>query len=210
MHVNFLATSRHARTPSGARLTAADRCPAPRGATAPGEDPCAHEPPAPTLVLAAALEALNVEHAHAEASRSRATGLLTACGVLLALTVGLGATAAQSAQKLSHIGSPVAVCASAAAALCLLVAALLSGLVFAPSGVTRTPVDGLRDLADRRFHVADPQVLSAEALAHLSAARAANRCSRTRILRALTFYLAALGFLGAQVLLIALVHLLGV
>lgn len=151
-----------------------------------------------------------MEHAHAEASRSRAAGLLTACGVLLALTVGLGSTAAQSAQKLSQIGGPLAVSASAAAAVCLLVAAVLSGLVFAPSALARTPVEELRDFAEKRFRLADQQVLSNHALEHLAAARAANLASRTRILRALGFYLGALGFLGAQVLVIALVHLLGV
>jgi hypothetical protein len=43
-------------------------------------------PPDHDEVLDIALEALRFEHAHAEASRSRAAGLLTACGVLLALT----------------------------------------------------------------------------------------------------------------------------
>ena len=157
-----------------------------------------------------ALEALAAEHAHAEASRSRATGLLTACGVLLALTVGLGSTAAQAAQKLSAIGAPIAVCAGAAAGVSLLVAAILSGLVFAPSDQSRTPVEELRELSEMRFRVADPDLLSRRALAHLTAARTANLVSRRRILRAVAFYVAALGFLGAQVLLIALVHLLGV
>ena len=61
--------------------------------------------PDPGEVLEVALEALRVEHAHAEAARSRAAGLLTACGVLLALTAGLGSAAAQAAQKLSHLGA---------------------------------------------------------------------------------------------------------
>lgn len=204
MHVPSLSTSRHPRLPGGAHSDAVERRHARRSTDVPGD------PPAAALVLAAALEALNVEHAHAEASRSRATGLLTACGVLLALTVGLGSTAAQSAQKLSGIGSPVAVCASAAAAVCLLVSAILSGLVFAPSSVAGAPVEELREFAERRFLVGDERVLASEALGHLSAARAANLGSRTRILRAVAFYIAALGFLGAQVLLIALVHLLGV
>ena len=56
--------------------------------------------PDPDAVLDVALEALRFEHAHAEAARSRAAGLLTACGVLLALTAGLGSAAAQAAQKL--------------------------------------------------------------------------------------------------------------
>jgi hypothetical protein len=172
--------------------------------------PPAGEAPAPEQVLAAALEGLATEHAHAEASRSRAAGLLTACGVLLALTVGLGATAAQAAQKLSQIGAPIAVCAGAAAAVCLLVAAVLSGLVFAPSSHSRTPVEELRELSDTRLCTADPDLLSSRAVMHLTAAREANLASRRRILRAMAFYIAALGFLGAQVLLVALVHLLGV
>jgi Na+/glutamate symporter len=166
--------------------------------------------PAPEQVLTAALDALAVEQAHAEAARSRAAGMLTACGVLLALTVGLGTTAAQAAEKLSQIGAPIAVCAAAAAATCLLVAAVLSGLVFAPSQRSRTPVEELRDLSEKRFRVADPEQLSTHARAHLAAARRANLQSRGRILRAMAFYVAALGFLGAQALLIALVHLLGV
>src|ERR1700733_3900533 len=97
--------------------------------------------PTDDQVLTAALEALAVEHAHAEASRSRAAGLLTACGVLLALTVGLGATAAQAAQQLSQIGAPIASSAAAAAAICLLVAAVLSGRVFAPSSGSRTAIE---------------------------------------------------------------------
>ncbi|HTW42895.1 MAG TPA: hypothetical protein VMD79_11320 [Solirubrobacteraceae bacterium] len=168
------------------------------------------EAPGADQVLDAALEALRVEHAHAEAARSRAAGLLTACGVLLALTVGLGATAAQAAQKLSRIGAPIAVCAAAAAAICLLVAAVLSGLVFAPSSRTRGAVEELRELSQTRFRVGDAGVLGAHARAHLVAAQEANRQSRRRILRAMAFYVAALGCLGAQALVIAAVRLLGV
>lgn len=161
-------------------------------------------------LLTAALEALSVEHAHAEASRSRAAGLLTACGVLLALTVGLGATAAQAAQRLSHIGTPIAVCAAAAAAVCLLVSAVFSGLVFAPSARVRTPIEELRELAQTRLRVGDPHTLAANAQRHLAAATEANLQSRRRILRAIAFYIGALGVLGAQALVIALVHLVGV
>ena len=46
-------------------------------------------PPDPDAVLDVALEALRFEHAHAEAARSRAAGLLTACGVLLAVAGGI-------------------------------------------------------------------------------------------------------------------------
>jgi hypothetical protein len=130
--------------------------------------------------------------------------------VLLALTVGLGSTAADAAQKLSHIGTEVVIIAAGLAAICLLVSAVLAGLVFAPSHLTRTPVEELRDLAELRFRVGDPVELSRNALERLAAARDANLRSRSRILRALAFYLGALGFLGAQVLLIALVHLFGV
>jgi hypothetical protein len=173
------------------------------------EVPQPDAPPA-QQVLTAALEALSVEHAHAEASRSRAAGLLTACGVLLALTVGLGATAAQAAQRLSHVGAPIAVCAAATAGVCLLVAGVLSGLVFAPSTQSRTPVEELRELAEVRFRVADAERLADHALRHLAAARTSNLRSRSRILRAMGFYVAALGVLGAQVLLVAVVHLVGV
>ena len=134
-------------------------------------------PPTAERVFEAAREALGVEHAHAEASRSRAAGLLTACGVLLALTVGLGASAAQAAQRLSHVGAPIAVCAAAAAALCLLAAAVLSGLVFAPSSRSRTPVEELRELSETRLRVADDELLSARARERLDAARLPP-CSR--------------------------------
>lgn len=166
--------------------------------------------PTDDQVLTAALEALGVEHAHAEASRSRAAALLTACGVLLALTVGLGATAAQAAQTLSQIGAPIAISAAAAAAICLLVAAVLSGLVFAPSSESRTAIEELRELSATRFRLGDPGLLGIHARSHLASARAANLRSRRRILQAIAFYIAALGFLGAQALTIAVAHLLGV
>ena len=82
--------------------------------------------------------------------------------------------------------------------------------MFAPSSKSRTPIEELRELSDTRFRVADPDLLSRQALVHVAAARSANRASRRRILRAMAFYVAALGFLGAQALLVALVQLLGV
>ena len=164
----------------------------------------------PDAVLQVALEALRFEHAHAEASRSRAAGLLTACGVLLALTAGLGSAAAQAAQKLSHLGAAVTVCAAALTALLLLAAAAISGQVFAPSDKSRMALEELRDFTELRFRAADNERVSAEALERLAAARAANLVSRSRSIRAMALYVAALGVLGAQVLLIALVHLLGI
>ena len=164
----------------------------------------------PDAVLQVALEALRFEHAHAEASRSRAAGLLTACGVLLALTAGLGSAAAQAAQKLSHLGAAVTVCAAALTALLLLAAAAISGQVFAPSDKSRMALEELRDFTELRFRAADKERISAEALERLAAARAANLVSRSRSIRAMALYVAALGVLGAQVLLIALVHLLGI
>ena len=164
----------------------------------------------PDEVLDIALEALRFEHAHAEASRSRAAGLLTACGVLLALTAGLGSAAAQAAQKLSHLGAAVTVCAAALTAVLLLAAAAVSGQVFAPSGKSRMALEELREFAELRFRAVDRDVLSREALERLAAARAANLTSRSRSLLAMALYIGALCVLGAQVLLIAGVHLLGV
>jgi hypothetical protein len=166
--------------------------------------------PAPGEVLDVALEALRVEHAHAEASRSRAAGLLTACGVLLALTAGLGSAAAQAAQKLSHLGAAVTVCAAALTAVFLLGAAAMSGQVFAPSRKSRMALEELREFAELRFRAADQDVLARAALERLAAARAANLTSRSRSLLAMALYIGALCVLGAQVLLIAIVHLLGV
>jgi hypothetical protein len=166
--------------------------------------------PDPDAVLDVALEALRFEHAHAEASRSRAAGLLTACGVLLALTAGLGSAAAQAAQKLSHLGAAVTVCAAAATAVLLLASAALSGRVFAPSQKSRMALDEFREFAELRFRAADKDLLSRVALEHLAAARAANVTSRSRSLLAMALYIGALGVLGAQVLLIALVRLLGI
>jgi hypothetical protein len=166
--------------------------------------------PDPDEVLDVALEALRFEHAHAEAARSRAAGFLTACGVLLALTAGLGSAAAQAAQKLSHLGAAVTVCAAALTALFLLGAAAISGQVFAPSQKSRMALEELRDFAELRFRAADRELLSHAALERLGAARAANLKSRSRSIRAMALYVGALGVLGAQVLLIAIVHLLGI
>ncbi len=166
--------------------------------------------PDPGEVLEVALEALRVEHAHAEASRSRAAGLLTACGVLLALTAGLGSAAAQAAQKFSHFGAAVTVCLAALTAMLLLGAAAISGQVFAPSRKSRMALEEFRDFAELRFRAADKEVLSSAALQRLAAARAANLTSRSRSILAMALYVGALGVLGAQVLLIAVVHLLGV
>lgn len=166
--------------------------------------------PDPDAVLDVALEALRFEHAHAEASRSRAAGLLTACGVLLALTAGLGSAAAQAAQKLSHLGAAVTVCAAAATAVLLLASAALSGRVFAPSQKSRMALDEFREFAELRFRAADKDLLSRVALEHLAAARAANVTSRSRSLLAMALYIGALGVLGAQVLLIAVVRLFGI
>ena len=179
---------------------------------APPEPPArvAHVVPDAGAVLDAALEALRVEHAHAEASRSRAAALLTACGVLLALTAGLGSAAAQAAQKLSHLGAAVTVCAAALTALLLLGAAAVAGQMFAPSNKSRMALEEMRELAEVRFGVADPKLCSEAALERLAAARAANLRSRSRSIHAMALYVGALGVLGAQVLLIAIVHLLGI
>jgi hypothetical protein len=95
-------------------------------------------------VFDAALEALRFELAHAEASRSRAAGMLTATGVLLALTVSLSSTASTAVSHLTYIGKTVVIVAAALASVCLLAAGVLSGLVFAPARRTRTPVEEMR------------------------------------------------------------------
>jgi hypothetical protein len=166
--------------------------------------------PDPDEVLGIALEALRFEHAHAEAARSRAAGLLKACGVLLALTAGLGSAAAQAAQKLSHLGATVTVCAAALTAVLLLGAAAVSGQVFAPSRKSRMALEEFREFAELRFRAADKDQLSRAALERLASARAANLSSRSRSILSMALYVGALGVLGAQVLLIALVHLFGI
>jgi hypothetical protein len=185
---------------------------APVATNAPEPSPVREAAPAPDPdeVLDIALETLRFEHAHAEASRSRAAGLLTTCGVLLALTASLGSAAAQAAQKLSHLGGAVTVCAAALTAFLLLASAAVSGLVFAPAHRSRTALDELRELTEVRFRAADKEVLSRAALERLAAVRAANLVLRSRNHRARALYIAALGVLGAQVLLIAVVHLLGI
>ncbi len=185
---------------------------APMATRTPVTSPVPEAPPAPDPgeVLDVALEALRFEHAHAEASRSRAAGLLTTCGVLLALTAGLGSAAAQAAQRLSHLGAAVTVCAAAVTAALLLASAAVSGLVFAPAHRSRTALDELRELTEIRFRAADKTLLSRAALERLAAVRAANLVLRSRNHRARALYIGALGVLGAQVLLIAVVHLLGV
>ena len=182
------------------------------GPRAVSPDPAPDQRPAPDpdAVLDVAIEGLRFEHAHAEASRSRAAGLLTACGVLLALTAGLGSAAAQAAQHLSHLGAAVTVCAAALTAVLLLAAAAVVGQVFAPSGKSRMALEEFRDFAELRLRAADKEMLSRVALERLAAARAANLKSRSRGICAMALYVGALGVLGAQVLLIAIVHLLGV
>ena len=130
--------------------------------------------------------------------------------MLLALTAGLGSAAAQAAQKLSPLGAAVTVCLAALTAMLLLGAAAISGQVFAPSRKSRMALEEFREFAELRFRAADKEVLSRAALERLAAARAANLTSRSRSILAMAFYVAALGVLGAQVLLIAIVHLLGV
>ena len=186
-------------------LAAARPAPA-RAAAAPADSLT----PDPDAVLDVALEALRFEHAHAEASRSRAAGLLTACGVLLALTAGLGSAAAQAAQKLSHLGAAVTVCAAAVTAVLLLASAAMSGQMFAPSRRSRMALEELREFAELRFRAADKELLSRVALERLAAARAANLLARSRSIRAMSLYVGALGVLGAQVLLIAVVRLVGI
>ena len=68
----------------------------------------------------------------------------------------------------------------------------------------------MRELAEVRFGVADPKLCSEAALERLAAARAANLRSRSRSIHAMALYVGALGVLGAQVLLIAIVHLFGI
>lgn len=172
-------------------------------------DPRAGQVPTSDAVLDVALEALRFEHAHAEASRSRAAGLLTSCGVLLALTAGLGSAAAQAAQKLSHLGAAVTVCAAAVTAVLLLASAIVSGLVFAPSNNNITALDELREFTELRFRATDPELLAQAALERLATVRAANLTYRAWNHRARGLYIGALGVLGAQVLLIAIVHLFG-
>ena len=121
-------------------------------------------PPDQDEVLDVALEALRVEHAHAEASRSRAAGLLPASGVLLALTAGLRSAAAQAAQRLSHLGAAVTVCAAALTALLLLAAAAITGQVFAPSHKSRMALEELREFTELRLRAVDKQLLSSAAL----------------------------------------------
>jgi len=79
--------------------------------------------------------------------------------------------------------------------------------------LTTTPaalevIQGLGAARGRLGH--DRLLLANAALERLAAARGANLTSRTRSIRAMALYVGALGVLGAQVLLIAIVHLLGV
>ena len=71
-------------------------------------------------------------------------------------------------------------------------------------------LEELREFAELRLRAADQELLSRAALERLAAARAANLISRSRSSAAMALYVGALGVLGAQVLLIAVVHLLGI
>ena len=103
--------------------------------------------------------------------------MLTACGVLLALTAGLGSAAAQAAQKLSSVGAAVTVCLAALTAMLLLGAAAISGQVFAPSRKSRMALEEFREFAELRFRAADKEVLSRAALER------ADRTFRCRLCR---------------------------
>jgi hypothetical protein len=92
----------------------------------------------------------------------------------------------------------------------LLGAAAISGQVFAPSRKSRMALEEFREFVELRLRAADKDVLARAALERLAAARAANLTSRSQSLVAMALYIAALCVLGAQVLLIAIVHLLGV
>ena len=71
-------------------------------------------------------------------------------------------------------------------------------------------LEALREFAELRFRAADKGLLADAALERLAAARAANLSSRSRSILAMALYVGALGVLGAQVLLIAIVHLFGI
>ncbi|HET6870431.1 MAG TPA: hypothetical protein VFH80_31245, partial [Solirubrobacteraceae bacterium] len=75
---------------------------------------------------------------------------------------------------------------------------------------SRMALEELRDFAELRFRAGDKALLSRAALERLAAARAANLTSRSRSILAMALYVGALCVLGAQVLLIAIVHLLGI
>jgi len=92
----------------------------------------------------------------------------------------------------------------------LLGAAAISGQVFAPSHKSRMALEEFREFAELRFRVADTELVSRAARERLAAARAANLTSRSRSLLAMALYIGALCVLGAQVLLIAVVHLFGI
>jgi hypothetical protein len=102
------------------------------------------------------------------------------------------------------------VCAAALTALLLLAAAAISGQVLAPSHKSRMALEELREFTELRLRAVDKQLLSSAVLERLAAARAANLKSRSRSIGAMALYVRALGVLGAQVLLIAIVHLLGI
>jgi hypothetical protein len=181
--------------------------------------------PAPARAVVAPADSLTPTRTRCSTSRSKRfvsstltprrpalapPGLPTACGVLLALTAGLGSAAAQAAQRLSHLGAAVTVSSAAVTAVLLLAAAAISGQVFAPSRKNRMALEELREFVELRLRAADKELSSAGALERLAAARAANLVSRSRSICALALCVGTLGVLGAQVLLIALVHLLGI
>ncbi len=104
--------------------------------------------------------------------------------------------------------APAGPVAAPVSAVLLLAAAAISGQMFAPSHKSRMALEELREFAELRLRAADKELLSRAALERLAAARAANLPARTRSIRAMALYVGALGALGAQALLIAVVHLL--
>jgi hypothetical protein len=82
-----------------------------------------------------------------------------------------------------------------------------AGLGSAASHKSRMALEELREFAELRLRAADKEVSSRAALERVAAARAANLTSRSRSILAMALYV---GALGAQVLLIAVVHLFGI
>jgi hypothetical protein len=163
--------------------------------------------PAPerAKVAEVARDMMRVEEARGEAIRTRASGLLGSCGVLLTLTVGLGDSALRDAGKLGRVGEPLAATLGIAGVLFLFAAAALSALVFAPSrSVARNPIDALRAYSEVQFRTDDDETLAGEAKRLLHEARNVNLVRGRRLLCSIGCFVLGLLCLASEAAIVGL------
>lgn len=161
--------------------------------------------PEQVKVAEVARDMMRVEETRGEAIRTRATGMLGSCGVLLTLTVGLGDSALKDAGRLGRVGQPLAATLGIAGVLFLFAAAVLAALVFAPSrSVARNPIDALRAYSEMQFRTDDEDLLAGEAKRLLHEARNVNLVRGNRLLCSIGCFVMGLLCLASEAAMVGL------